>query len=66
MDLPVFAHQNGEKYKESGVDTGNYPLTIEGIMEKEVTDVWDVSGLNGEKRKVISRCRGLCICKTKG
>jgi len=66
MDLPVFEHQVMDEVMRVVVDTGSYPLTIEGIMEKEVTMFGTYRALTGEKEKLISEAVDYISVRQKG
>ena len=66
MDLPVFEYEMVEDIKRVVVDTGSAPLTIEGILEKEVTVFGTYRSLTGEKGKLISKVEDYVSAKQKG
>lgn len=66
IDLPVFEHQVMGEVKRLVINTGSYPLTVEGITEKEVTMFGTYRALTGKNKKLISNAEDYVSVQQKG
>ena len=66
LDLPVLEHQVIDEVKRVVIHTGNYPLTVEGTVEKEVSMFGTYRAHTRENEKLISNVEDYVSLQQKG
>ncbi|WP_102272859.1 LiaI-LiaF-like domain-containing protein [Cytobacillus massiliigabonensis] len=66
MDLPALEKQLSKGVQRVVIDTGHYPLTIEGTPTKEVTMFGTYRALLGKKEKLLSNAEEYVSIQEKG
>ena len=66
MDLPVYSQPLADDIKRVVLDTGNYPISIEGIIEKEISMFGTYRMTFGNEEKVISSPEDYILAQKKG